>query len=92
MFCELRTTNYKHQIKKLKKVNKELACSLQDAKCRAADQERALAECTRENTQTMFVKMKIKDVVETVKKLVTDLGEVYDVLDGKSFDFLRNSR
>ncbi|CAL1294915.1 unnamed protein product [Larinioides sclopetarius] len=86
----LATANYKHQIKTLKKTNKELACSLQDAKIRVADHEKALAECSRENTQTRFVKIKIKDIVETVKKLVTDLGVVYDELDGKSFDLLGN--
>ncbi|CAL1294916.1 unnamed protein product [Larinioides sclopetarius] len=48
----LATANYKHQIKTLKKTNKELACSLQDAKIRVADHEKALAECSRENTQT----------------------------------------
>ncbi|GIX91325.1 hypothetical protein CEXT_274441 [Caerostris extrusa] len=88
----LTTAHYKRRVKEMMKINKELALSLQEVRCRAADQEKALADFNRENTQMIFAKMKIKDMVNTVQKLVTDMSEVVNYMDGKQCNFLKNSR
>ncbi|GFU42103.1 uncharacterized protein NPIL_351811 [Nephila pilipes] len=82
--------NYKRRIRELVKNNKELACTLQEVRCRVADQERALAEYNRESTKMMYVKTKVRDMVATVQKLVTDLDEVSNNMDGKTCDFLKS--
>ncbi|PRD23024.1 UNVERIFIED_CONTAM: hypothetical protein NCL1_47525 [Trichonephila clavipes] len=82
-------SNYKRRIKDLTRSNKELARSLQDVRCRVADQEKTLALYNQESTKMMYIKTKMKDMVSTVQKLVTDLDEVSSYMDGKPFDFLK---
>ncbi|GFY39335.1 uncharacterized protein TNIN_389541 [Trichonephila inaurata madagascariensis] len=82
--------NYKRRIKDLVRSNKELARSLQDVRCRVADQGKTLALYNQESTKMMYIKTKIKDMVSTVQKLVTDLDEVSSYMDGKTFDFLKS--
>ncbi|GFW96011.1 uncharacterized protein TNCV_957261 [Trichonephila clavipes] len=84
-------SNYKRRIKQLIRNNKELSRSLQEVRCRVAVQERALAVYNQESTKKMYIKTKIKDMVTTVLNLLTDLYEVSSYMDGKTFDFVKDS-
>ncbi|XP_035224655.1 inner centromere protein A-like [Stegodyphus dumicola] len=84
----LTITSQAKKIKNLVQNNRALAFAAHEARSEVATYKNMLQDYFRDRNQILFAQLKIKDMAETIKKLVSDLEDVSACLNLSSKDIL----